>query len=129
MTEEAMQLQGKASSCAAPLLVCDQHAAAGVALFRHFVESHRNSVARGAGLLDHHVGDALRDLALLLGGAAGEHRDLNHRHEVALFSEVIVVELRSTGRARAPVPTWSFLLRQFVSGEEEAQLEARSLVS
>ena len=58
-------------------LVHHQHAARSVALLRNFVESHHDCLAASAGFFHHGVGDALRQLALLIGGAAGQHCDLD----------------------------------------------------
>src|SRR5579864_1156382 len=62
-----------------------QLAARSVAFLRGFVEGHDNPFLASPGFLHQSVGDALCDLALLIGGMAGRHCDLNYWHDE--FSE------------------------------------------
>src|SRR5207245_7637542 len=64
-----------------PLLVGNQHAAWGVALFRNFIEGDGDTFARSTGFFHQYVGDALRNFAFLLGCATGQHRNLDHWHK------------------------------------------------
>jgi hypothetical protein len=45
------------------------------------MESHNDAFPPSSGFFDQGIGDAFRNLALLVGGASLQHGDLNHRHK------------------------------------------------
>ena len=54
-----------------------KHPARSVALLRDFIENHHDGLALSPRFFHHDIGDALRQLAFLIDGAAGQHRDLD----------------------------------------------------
>jgi quinol monooxygenase YgiN len=78
---EAHRAAPHLSPATALLLVDHQLAAGSVALLRDFVKRNDDSFAARPGLFDESIGDPLRDLALLIGGTALQHCDLNHGHK------------------------------------------------
>src|ERR1700675_375130 len=79
------------------LLVGHQLAAGSITFLRHFQKCHDDSFAAGTGFFHHRIGNALRDLALLIDRASLEHGDLNQRHRVlsSRFSVLRKTALRS----------------------------------
>src|SRR5271157_1916025 len=63
-------------------LVDHQLAARRVAFLRHLMESDHNRLPPRPGFFNQGIRNPLRDLALLIGSTAHEHRDLNKRHKV-----------------------------------------------
>src|SRR5712691_7797018 len=82
--------------------VSHQDSARGVVFLWHFIKSHHDSLAASTRFFHQGIGDALCQLAFLIGRAAGQHGDLNQWHGTPVGSR------------------WPGLLRQFVAREEEA---------
>src|ERR1700722_8663365 len=61
-------------------LIDHQLPARRVTLLRHFIECDNDSFAPCSSFLHQCIGDPFRDLALLIGGTALQHRDLDYRH-------------------------------------------------
>src|SRR5579859_242885 len=97
------------------VFVDHQFAAGGVALFRHFIEGDDDSFAACATVLDESIGDALNDLALLVGGATLQHGDLNHGHNRFSVSStqypVLSTQLFKVARVLAKLSTEYRVLR------------------
>src|SRR6266704_591347 len=66
-----------------------QFAAGRLAFLRDLMESHDDRLPPRARFFHKSVGDALRDLPLLIGGAALQHSDLNYRHAKLLMSSAV----------------------------------------
>jgi len=73
-----------------------QFAAGGVTFFRDFMEGDDDAFASRPGFFDQNLGDALGDLALLIGRAAGEHGDLDQGHKKVLSTQYSVPSTQKT---------------------------------
>jgi hypothetical protein len=58
------------------------HAARGITFLRDFVKDHHNGFATRSCFFHHGIGDTLRQFAFLIGGTAGQHRDLYQGHKM-----------------------------------------------
>src|ERR1700728_4549765 len=77
-----------------------QFAARSIAFLRHFVESDDDAFAARPGFFDKGIGDPLRDLPLLVSGAALQHGDLDEGHKDVLSWQFSV--LRKSAGSQSP---------------------------
>ena len=59
------------------------------------MEGDDDSFAAGAGFFDHDICDSFGNLAFLIGGAAGEHCDLDEGHKSVLSTQYSVLSYQN----------------------------------